>query len=107
MYNLRGGVRSSGPTLPSAAGDREPPPHRRAAVADPRVERAQLELEAAAVALVDRGDERVEAPALAVDLHDVALRDALRREPRRGRSPLWGRGEEACLLHRARDANAR
>src|SRR3954463_7455422 len=101
MHNRGGGAPSSGPTLPRPAVDREHLAHRRAAVADPRVEGAQLELEAAAVALVDRGDERVEAPALAVDLHDVALRDALRREPRRGRPPLWGRGEEAGLLHRA------
>src|SRR3954468_18633350 len=96
-------------TLPGgrAAEDRQHLAHGRAAVADARVERAQVELEAAAVALVDRGDERVEAAALAVHLDDVALRDALRRQPRCGRGPLRGRREEAGLLHRARDANGR
>src|SRR3954465_2134463 len=70
-----------------------------AAIADARVERAESELEAAAVALLDGGDERVEAPALAVDLDDVALRDALRGEPLRGGRPAGGRrGEEAPLL---------
>src|SRR5919202_2564037 len=90
-----------------AAVDRDDLAHRRAAVADARVERAQLELEAAALALVDRGDERVEAPALAVDLDDVALADPLRRQPAGGRARRRGSGEEARLLHRARDANAR
>src|SRR3954462_3315563 len=70
--------------LSGAAVDRDDVADRGAAVADARVERAEGELEAAAVALLDAGDERVEAPALAVDLDDVALRDALRGEPLRG-----------------------
>src|SRR4051794_13984123 len=96
-------------TLPGgrAAEDRQHLAHRRAAVADARVERAQVELEAAALALVDRGHVRVEAPALAVDLDDVALGDALRRESRGGGAPRRRRGKEAGLLHRARDANGR
>src|SRR3954447_22570294 len=92
--------------LPSAAVHGQHLAHRGAAVADARVERAQIELEAAAVALVDRGDERVEATALAVDLDDVALGDALGRQPPRGRAWLRGRREKARLLHRARDASA-
>src|SRR4051795_10785832 len=93
--------------LPSTAVHRQHLADRGAAVADARVERAQVELEAAAVALVDRGDERVEAPALAVDLHDVALRDALGREPRGERARRRGSRQEARLLHGARDATAR
>src|SRR5919202_2680556 len=89
-----------------AAVDRDDLAHRRAAVADARVERAQLELEAAALALVDRGDERVEAPALAVDLDDVALADPLRRQPAGGRGPRRGSGEEARLLPRPRELSA-
>src|SRR3954471_11856608 len=91
--------------LSGAAVDRDDVADRGAAVADARVERAEGELEAAAVALLDRGDERVEAPALAVDLDDVALRDALRREPPRRRGAGRRGGEEARLLHRARDAS--
>src|SRR4051812_29964109 len=96
-------------TLPGgrAAEDRQHLAHRRAAVADARVERAQVELEAAALALVDRRDEGVEAPALAVDLDDVALRDALGREPARRRRGRRGSGEEARLLHRAREPSVR
>src|SRR4051794_41025153 len=59
--------------LSGAAVDRDDVADRGAAVADARVERAEGELEAAAVALLDAGDERVEAPALAVDLDDVAF----------------------------------
>src|SRR4051794_23713897 len=93
--------------LSRAPVDRDHVADGRAAVADARVERAERELEAAAVALLDAGDERVEAPALAVDLDDVALRDALRREPLRGGRGAGGRrGEEARLLHRGRDASA-
>src|SRR3954453_15228275 len=93
--------------LSGAAVDRDDVADRGAAVADARVERAEGELEAAAVALLDAGDEGVEAPALAVDLDDVALRDALRGEPLRGgRRAAGRRGEEARLLHRARDASA-
>src|SRR4051812_43452204 len=94
-------------TLPSAAVDRHDLAHRRAAVADARVERAHVELEAAGLALVDRGDVRVEAPALAVDLDDVALGDALRGESRGGDGSRRRRGKEAGLLHRARDASER
>src|SRR3954451_20284637 len=93
--------------LSGAAVDRDDVADRGAAVAEARVERAEGELEAAALALLDAGDERVEAPALAVDLDDVALRDALRREPLPGgRAVGRRRGEEARLLHRTRDASA-
>src|SRR3954467_7411178 len=64
--------------LSGAAVDRDDVADRGAAVADARVERADGELEAAAVALLDAGDERVEAPALALDPDDVALRAAPR-----------------------------
>src|SRR3954449_2643701 len=93
--------------LSRAAVDRDHVADGRAAVADARVERAEGELEAAAVALLDAGDERVEAPALAVDLDDVALRDALRGEPLRGgRRAAGRRGEEARLPPRAPGARA-
>src|SRR3954447_1086956 len=95
-------------TLPGgrAAVDRQHVAHGRAAVADSRVEGAEVELEAAAVALVDRRDEGVEAAALAVDFDDVALGDPLGREPPRRRPGRWGSGEEARLLHGARTYRA-
>src|SRR3954468_6052586 len=98
-----------GRTLPGgrAAEDRDALAHRRAAVADARVQRAQVELEAATVALVDRRDEGVEAPALAVDLDDVALGDAFGRQPARRRRGRRRSGEKARLLHRARETSAR
>src|SRR3954454_1365487 len=93
--------------LPGAPVDRDDVADGGAAVADARVERAEGELEAAALALLDPRDDGVEAPGLAVDLDDVALRDALRRKPLRADRAAGGRrGEEARLLHRARDANA-
>src|SRR3954454_24296342 len=81
--------------------------HGRAAVADARVERAHVELEPAALALVDRRDVGVEAAALVVDLDDVALRDALRRQPPGGGRTRRGNGEKARVFNRARDATAR
>ena len=58
--------------------------HRGGAPGDARVERAQAELEAAAVELLELRDQRVEAAAALVDLDDVARADALgRRAPRR------------------------
>src|SRR3954452_25383705 len=94
-------------TLPGAPVDRDDVADGGAAVADARVERAEGELEAAAVALLDAGDERVGGPALAIGHADVALRDPLRGEPLRGARRAAGRrGEEARLLHRARDASA-
>src|SRR3954452_13482017 len=93
--------------LPGAPVHRDDLADGRTAVADARVQRAQVELEAAARALLDRRDECVEAPALAVDLDDVPGPDALRRQPRGGRARRRRRrGEEARLLHRARDAIA-
>src|SRR3954451_17912088 len=93
--------------LPGAPVDRDDVADGGAAGADARVERAEGELEAAALALLDPRDDGVEAPALAVDLDDVALRDALRRKPLRADRAAGGRrGEEARLLHRARDASA-
>src|SRR3954447_21758628 len=92
--------------LPSAAVHGDDLAHGRPPVADARVERAQVELEAAALPLVDRGHERVEAPTLAIHLDDVALPDALGRQPPGRRGTGRRSGEEARLLHRARDASA-
>ena len=55
--------------------------HGRAAPRRAAVERTDLEVEAARLALLDRRHQRVEAPALAVDLDDVAGGDALGRQP--------------------------
>ena len=52
------------------------------AVGDARVQRAHAEVEAPGLALLELDDERVEAPALLVDLDDVAGRDALGAAPR-------------------------
>ena len=73
------------PTLTGAAGlapDLAHLAHRGRAVGDARVERAQAELEAPRLLLVELGDQRVEAPALLVDQDDVAGRDALGRRAR-------------------------
>src|SRR3954470_12646066 len=88
--------------LPSAVIDRDDLAHRRPAAAAARVVRPAVALEAPALALMDRGEDRVEAPALAVDLDDVALPDAFGREPPGRRGPGRRRREEARLLHRAR-----
>src|SRR6478672_2568721 len=92
--------------LPSAAIHRHDLADRRTAVADPRVERAQVELEAAALALLDPRDNGVEPAPFAVDLDDVALPDPLRREPEARGTDSGRGGKEARLLH-ARDATAR
>src|SRR5215208_6538850 len=73
-------------------------PHGRAAEADPARERGQLELEASARPLLRESlDEGVEAPALLVDLDDVAGRESLGRAAPARSGRLVGEIEEACL----------
>ena len=72
--------------------------HRGRAVGDARVERAEAELEAPALLLVELGDQRVEAPALLVHQDDVAGGDALGGDPGRGRRGRFG-GVDQALLH--------
>src|SRR5688500_3315481 len=74
-------VAVTGGTLAARPG---PPPdlhdlaHRRRPPRDPRVERPHDELEAARLELLELRDERVEAPPLLVDEHDVPGADPLR-----------------------------
>ena len=62
---------------PGAPPDRHDLAHGRLAVGDARVQRADAEVEAPGLALLELDHERVEAPALLVDLDDVAGGDAL------------------------------
>src|SRR5215210_3417941 len=71
----RGG---SGARAPRAAPDLDDLAHRGGAPGDARVERADVELEAPRLELLELGHEGVEAAPLLVDEHDVASSDSLR-----------------------------
>jgi hypothetical protein len=91
----RAGAASASAGAPPHADDLA---HRRLPVGDARVQRPDAEVEAPGLGLLELDHDGVKAPALLVDLDDVARGDALGAAPRRRLRA--GLGEECRLGHR-------